>query len=116
MKELKDELEAMKNRVAAAERNATSMDAQRKAAVAERASLQKEVCDGCGWWIIMHASSAGSEVDHLYGMLSYWGLLLSDLVASAVLRVMVWPFYLLALRHVENEGSSFIAFGSSSIP
>ena len=43
VKELKDELEAMKNRMAAAERNVTSMDAQRKAAVTEKASLQKEV-------------------------------------------------------------------------
>lgn len=43
MKELKEELEAMKNRVNAAERNFTSMDAQRKSAIADKTSLQKEV-------------------------------------------------------------------------
>lgn len=43
MKELKEEMESMKNRVNAAERTAASMDAQRKAAVAEKASLLKEV-------------------------------------------------------------------------
>lgn len=48
MKELKEEMETLKNRATAAERNATSMDAQRKAAVSERSALQKEVkgCNG----------------------------------------------------------------------
>lgn len=43
MKDLKEELETMKNRASAAERNANSFDAQRKAAISDKASLQKEV-------------------------------------------------------------------------
>ena len=57
MKELKEELDAMKNRVNIAERNVTSMDAQRKSAVADKASLQKEVKWYCHlpvwyWWCL----------------------------------------------------------------
>lgn len=36
-------METLKNRATAAERTSTAMDAQRKAAVADRVALQKEV-------------------------------------------------------------------------
>lgn len=44
MKELKEELEAMKNRVLVSERSAASSEAQRKAAYAEKSAFTKEVC------------------------------------------------------------------------
>lgn len=44
VKELKDEMETLKNRATAAERNAAAMDAQRKAAMAEKSAFVKEVC------------------------------------------------------------------------
>ena len=47
LKEAREEMETQKNRATAAERTSTAMDAQRKAAVADRAALQKEV-RGCG--------------------------------------------------------------------
>ena len=43
MKELKAENDRLEGRAMAAERNATSLEAQRKSAVAEKAKLQKRV-------------------------------------------------------------------------
>ena len=43
LKELKDELESMKGRVNAADRAAASMEAQRKSAVADKATFAKQV-------------------------------------------------------------------------
>ena len=51
VKELKDELESMKNRVTIAERNASSYDAQRKSTLADMVALQKKVglqLEACG--------------------------------------------------------------------
>ena len=43
LKELKAENDRLEGRAMAAERNATSLDAQRKSAIAEKATLQKRV-------------------------------------------------------------------------
>ena len=44
LKELRAENDRLEGRATAAERNATSLDAQRKTAVAEKSKFQKRVC------------------------------------------------------------------------
>ena len=44
LKELRSENDRLEGRATAAERNATSLDAQRKTAVADKAKFQKRVC------------------------------------------------------------------------
>ena len=44
LKELRAENDRLEGRASAAERNATSLEAQRKSAIAEKSKLQKRVC------------------------------------------------------------------------
>jgi len=44
LKSLKDELQKLEARLVSSERNAASLDAQRKAALADKGRLNKQVC------------------------------------------------------------------------
>ena len=78
---MKDEFEMAKNRANVAERNANSMDAQRKAAMSEKAALLKDVSIGIyalhingpkGFGFITNCQMFPLSVSYGFSKLSCW--------------------------------------------